>query len=200
MTPIKVYYLSADPYQCASYHCNAHVSYCILRYTQLLAWAYYDDEGNPVITEASLNKLPKGFKFPKWHSRLSKCAWAKWVKESPKNFEYLWSVLYELVTTHYHALGDKKPHAFRQFINWMPTNQPKLFKTGELTKPPLEFGKYNDFLKPAQYIPTDSQTANLYRYYYAITKSNSAVWKPKRIEPDWFNKYKQYVQSNDYHF
>lgn len=172
---MKIYFLDSDPYQCAKYHCDKHISIRILETSNILCSAHIfsdDPVSNGQIdyrTEA-LENLP--MTITSRIALIQDNQHCVWVRESIQNYRWL-SELGWALCQEYTIRWDKK-HKYEIYIQWLRVNEPKLPDIG-LTKFRL--------LIPSQYEGDDPIES--YRKYYIGDKARIAKWT-KREKPHWF--------------
>ena len=176
---MNIFYLNADPSQCAKEHIDKHVVKMILEYGQLMSTAHRLLDGIPYT-----GKTLKGRNIQRWllpdnrESILWKASHVKhpsniWLRSSSQHYKWLFNLWCEMLTEYTHRYG--KQHAASRMKDWfkvLPSNIPS---TGWFTDPTPAM--------PEEYKSSD--VISSYRNYYKGSKRTIASWK-NRDTPTWF--------------
>lgn len=178
---MNIFYLHNDPKVCAEMHLDKHVVKMILEYCQLLSTAHRVIDGIQVsavsrtgrkVTRWLLNDERENVIYLATHINHPS---AVWVRQSDKNYDWLYSLLQELMTEYTHRYG--KIHACSK-LGVLLGSLPKNISMRPFTEPTPAM--------PEQYkVPGDSVTS--YRNYYIHDKERIAKWT-KRDMPKWFDE------------
>lgn len=176
---MNIFYLSADPKECAQQHCDKHVVKMIIEYAQLLSTAHRVLDG---IEYSELTK--NGRQIKRWlvkdsrENKLYKASHinhpsAIWVRQSCGNYDYLYKLFVELCDEYTHRYG-KKHETDRKLRNILALN-PENLKCGKMTVVP-------------QAMPNTCKRSDPiegYKNYYITEKKNFAKWT-NRLTPKWY--------------
>ncbi len=183
---MKIYFLDSDPYQCAKYHCDKHISIRILETSNILCSAHVFSDGH--ISNNQINYESEAFQHLPWAMTFKipldqDNPHRNWVRESIQNYRWL-SDFGCALCQEYTFRWDKK-HKYEIYLQWLRVNEPKLPDIG-LTKFRL--------LMPSQYEGDDPIES--YRKYYIGVKARIAKWT-KREKPRWFTETKDDLIKGD---
>ena len=179
---MNVFYLSAYEDMCAQMHCDSHCSKMIIEYAQLMSTAHRTMDG-----EMYYGLTKNGRKIKRWkmdddvmETTLYKASHINhpsgiWVRQSAKNYRWLYRMWTELNTEFMWRYGKDVPHESYRKLNELLFDIPKNMKEGVFTEP-----------TPA--MPDDVKNESslvAYRDYYVKYKQHLASWKRRGI-PDWY--------------
>lgn len=176
---MNIFYLDHDVTKCAEMHNDKHVVKMILEYAQLLSTAHRVLDGT---LSTGLSKT--GRKQTRYvlsgdlESMLYSATHlnhpsAVWVRQSDKNYDWLFAMFQALMTEYTHRYG--KVHAtsrLEPYLARVPKNIPQ--------KP---FTEPTPAMPDEVKVPGDSIKS--YRNYYINNKPHLASWK-KRNKPEWY--------------
>lgn len=178
---MNIFYLDNDPKVCAQMHLDKHVVKMILEYCQLLSTAHRVLDGNQVsalsktgrkVTRWILNDERESVIYSATHINHPS---AVWVRQSDKNYDWLYSLLQELMTEYTHRYG--KIHAcskLEMMLAMLPKNIPNQPFTEPTPAMPDEYKVSGDSIQS-------------YKNYYIHEKHRFAKWT-KRNTPIWFTE------------
>jgi hypothetical protein len=178
---MNIFYLHNDPRICAEMHNDKHCVKMILEYAQLLSTAHRVLDG--VITEgfSPSGRKRKTYKLSDSREDILYSAThinhpsAVWVRQSDKNYDWLFSLYQELMNEYTYRYG--KVHACS-----------KLEMT--LAKVPNNIS-HKPFTEPTPAMPDEykilGNSIESYRSYYINSKSHLAKWKERQI-PEWYQE------------
>lgn len=180
---MNIFYLNHDTKQCAEYHVDRHVTKMVLEYAQLLSTAHRVLDGVSTIGLTSTGRKKTSFVLSDARDAILYSAThinhpsAIWVRQSDKNYDWLFSLFQALMTEYTYRYG--KTHAcskLEMFLARIPNNIPQ--------KP---------FTEPTPAMPPELKvTGNSiasYKNYYIQSKQHLASWQGKtnsRPVPQWF--------------
>jgi len=182
---MNIFYLSAYEDMCAQMHCDSHCSKMIIEYAQLMSTAHRVLDG-----EEYTDLTKNGRKIKRWRldgewgrnrePYLYKACHvnhpsAIWVRQSAKNYRWLYRMWTELNTEFMWRYGKNVPHESYRKLNDILFTTPYNMKEGVWTEP-----------TPA--MPDDVKNESslvAYRDYYIKYKQHLASWK-RRGAPDWY--------------
>lgn len=178
---MNIFILDLDPYLCAKYHCNKHITKMVVEHCQILGSIAYTARGinrKAEISSEFVNKFFQG--FPRSLNgnphpygigyRNHPCT--QWTAKSLDNYLWLTQLTDEMCKEYTRRYGRK--HACEDINQWYLKNRPNLPKLG---------------LTPfAQAMPADCKDADpvkAYRTYYKNYKKDFAKW-PEGMTPHWW--------------
>ena len=177
---MNIFYLDNDPKTCAIEHVDKHVVKMILEYGQLLSTAHRVCDGYPDIgISASGRKRKVWLLADDRNERLCAATHinhpsASWVRESDKNYMWLYDLFLYLQSEYTHRYG--KIHSFERLISplsKLPRNIPMGVPFSE--PPPAMPDKYKVI----------GDSIQSYHNYYMGEKRHFANWKSREI-PLWY--------------
>ena len=181
---MNIFYLHNDPETCAQMHNDKHCIKMILEYAQLLSTAHRvldgvltTDRGGATGRQRTTYILSDSRDALLYRATHINHPSAIWVRQSDKNYDWLYSMFVALMDEYTHRYG--KIHATSRLeleLAKLPTNIPQ----GPFTEPTPAMP---DDVK----VPGDSIKS--YRSYYINNKTHLASWRGKinsRNIPDWF--------------
>ena len=177
---MNIFYLSRDPKQCASEHCDKHVVKMILEYAQLLSTAHRVLDGSQSVGVSKTGRKQTRYVLPDVRDTALYSAThinhpsAVWVRQSEKNYHYLHLLLYyscKEYTRRYGKVHKVERDDILGQLYAMPANIPQ----GTFTEPPPAMP---DYCKVA------GDSVASYKNYYINEKKRFATWKTKA--PEWF--------------
>lgn len=175
---MNVFYLSRNPKQCASEHCDKHVVKMIIEYAQLLSTAHRFLDGDLVIGKTKTGRNAKRWVLPDGRdSRLYLASHinhpdAVWARESCGNYEYLYKLFIATCDEYTKRYG--KVHETDRKLRGILALEPENIECGEFAEPPQcmpDYCKHED-------------TIQAYRNYYINEKRDFAKWKTQI--PEWY--------------
>jgi hypothetical protein len=176
---MNIFYLDHDVTKCAEMHNDKHVVKMILEYAQLLSTAHRVLDGTIVVGHSDTGR--KQSRYVLYDSR-DKLLYASthinhpsavWVRQSDKNYSWLFEMFESLLEEYTYRYGKK--HACEKLV-WALEVRPNNIPRGNFTEPTPAMP---DEVK----IVGDSIAS--YRNYYINNKSHLAKWK-KRPVPLWY--------------
>ncbi len=168
---MKIYFLDSDPYQCAQYHCDKHISIRILETSNILCSAHVHISNNQINYESeAFQHLPWAitFKIPLAQDNPH----CNWIRESIQNYRWLSELGCALCQEYTFRWGRK--HKYEICLQWLRLNEPNL--------PDIELTRFQ-LLMPSEYKSDDPIES--YRKYYIADKTRIAKWT-RREKPYWF--------------
>lgn len=157
----NVFVLSKDAKECAQFHCDAHVRKMVIEYAQLMSEAHF------ILDEVGHEQDARFCKpFNPNHPR------SKWVRESRKNYEWLYKLWVELNWEYVSRFG-KENAIYRRCVD-------------VLISPP-ESLEDNGFTRPALAMPDHIKMTSVidsYRYYY-VSEKDRLLKYTNASEPKW---------------
>lgn len=177
---MNIFYLSHNPKTCAKQHLDKHCVKMIVEYAQLLSTAHRMLDGDQWTDRTANGRRIKRWKHPTLDDVLYKASHvnhpsAVWVRQSRKNYDYLYQLFIELCREYQYRYG--RVHATQSLLAPVLSQSPKNIPDGDFTQPTPAM--------PDQY-KTDCSIAS-YRQYYIQDKAYIAVWT-KREVPEWFGE------------
>lgn len=162
---MNVFVLHLDPYLCATYHADKHVSKMLVEYAQLMSTAHRELDGDEYADKNGLYKATH---------RNHPCA--VWVRQSSANYEWLYRMWRYLHKEFQHRRG--KSHKTFDTLSaalWVsPDNCPLV--------PVTPFA----LCMPDEY-KVDGDAVMSYRNYYRYGKSDVVSWNWANNTPDWMD-------------
>ena len=182
---MNIFYLDNNPRVCAEMHNDKHVVKMILEYAQLLSTAHRVLDGTPTIVRSTTTGrkqtryvLPDERESVLYSATHVNHPSAVWVRQSDKNYDWLYSLYQELMNEYTYRYG--KVHACSRleiFLGNLPKNIPQ--------KP---FTEPTPAMPEECIVPGDSIAS--YRKYYINNKTHLAKWKMREV-PEWYTIFKQ---------
>jgi hypothetical protein len=176
---MNIFYLDHDPILCAQYHADKHTVKMILEYAQLLSTAHRVLDGHERTVLSSSGRKKKVWHLDDERDSVLYSAThlnhpsAVWVRQSDKNYDWLFAMFQALMTEYTHRYG--KVHATSRLESYL-ARVPKNISQKPFTEPTPAMP---DEVK----VPGDSIKS--YRNYYINNKPHLASWK-KRNKPEWY--------------
>ena len=177
---MNIFYLSRDPKQCASEHCDKHVVKMILEYAQLRSTAHriLDGDVRTGISKTGRKQttyvLPDHREFKLYRATHANHPSAIWARQSVDNYMYLHRLLHYTCKEYTRRYG-KVHKVEREGILDSLYLHPLALTKREFTEPPPAMP---DYCKVA------GDSVASYRKYYINEKKRFATWKTKA--PEWF--------------
>jgi len=177
---MNIFYLDHDVTKCAEMHNDKHVVKMILEYAQLLSTAHRVLDGTLSTGLSKTGRKQTRYVLPDDRESMLYSAThlnhpsAVWVRQSDKNYDWLFAMFQALMTEYTHRYG--KTHAtsrLETYLARVPKNIPQKGFTEPTPAMPDEVK-----------IPGDSIKS--YRNYYINNKVHLASWKKRQV-PEWFN-------------
>ena len=179
---VNIFYLDEDAKTSAMMHVDSHASKMIIEYAQLMSTAHRVLDGKQVKRLSKKNRLLTTYDHPEPqldHTLYKSChvnhPSGIWVRQSAKNYRWLYRMWTELNTEFMWRYGKDVPHESYRKLNELLFDIPKNMKEGVFTEP-----------TPA--MPDDVKNESslvAYRDYYVKYKQHLASWKRRGI-PDWY--------------
>lgn len=183
---MNVFYLDPDPQACARMHIDKHVVKMIIEYAQLLSTAHRVIDG-----EYWTGRTTNGRRIARYfhpdpiaNSILYKATHinhpsAKWVRESDKNYEWLYNMWYELCNEYTYRYARK--HATFEKLEYPLVIPPlKISTEKNFSEPPAAMGEFSECI-------VKDNAVESYRNYYWTGKRSFAKWTRRSI-PDWWKQ------------
>ena len=176
---MNIFYLDHDVTKCAEMHNDKHVVKMILEYAQLLSTAHRVLDGTLIDGYSKTGRKQKRYVLS---GNLDSILYASthinhpsavWVRQSDKNYSWLFEMFESLLEEYTYRYGKK--HACEKLV-WALEVRPNNIPRGNFTEPTPAMP---DDVK----IPGDSIKS--YRHYYINNKTHLANWK-KRTTPEWY--------------
>ena len=176
---MNIFYLDHDVTKCAEMHNDKHVVKMILEYAQLLSTAHRVLDGTLIDGYSKTGRKQKRYVLS---GNLDSILYASthinhpsavWVRQSDKNYSWLFEMFESLLEEYTYRYGKK--HACEKLV-WALEVRPNNIPRGNFTEPTPAMP---DDVK----IPGDSIKS--YRNYYINNKTHLANWK-KRTTPEWY--------------
>ena len=183
---MNIFYLSAYPNMCAEMHVDRHCSKMIIEYAQLMSTAHRVLDGE----EYTERSFKSGRKVKRWRLAgelgrnrepyLYKACHvnhpsAIWVRQSAKNYRWLYELWSELNSEYMYRYDKDEPHMSFRKLDSLLRQTPRNLPEGVFTE-------------PTQAMPDDVKNEEssvlAYREYYIKYKQHLASWK-KREMPHW---------------
>ncbi len=178
---MNIFYLHSDPKVCAEWAVDKHCVKMILESAQLLSTAHRLLDGIEGVGHSASGRRKKVWILPDIQDYTLYSAThvnhpcAVWVRESARNYTWLWSYLNEHCKEYTYRYG--KIHKVEQSglldaLNQLPKNIPRL-----INRTPVPS------CMDAKYIISNDAVTN-YRNYYKVGKAHLHAWK-NRQPPEW---------------
>lgn len=178
---VNIFYLDEDAKTSAMMHVDSHASKMIIEYAQLMSTAHRVLDGKQVKRLSKKNRLLTTYDHPDPeldHTLYKSChvnhPSGIWVRQSKKNYRWLYEMWTELNTEFMYRYDKNVPHESYRKLKWALFSPPENMPEGEFTE-------------PLQAMPDDvknESSITAYRDYYIKYKQHLASWK-KRGMPDW---------------
>ena len=178
---MNIFYLHEDAKTSAEMHVDSHASKMIIEYAQLMSTAHRVLDGKQVKRLSKKNRLLTTYDHPDPqldHTLYKSChvnhPSGIWVRQSKKNYRWLYEMWTELNTEFMYRYDKNVPHESYRKLNWALFSPPENMPEGVFTE-------------PLQAMPDDvknESSITAYRDYYIKYKQHLASWK-KRGMPDW---------------
>lgn len=162
-------------------HVDSHASKMIIEYAQLMSTAHRVLDGKQVKRLSKKNRLLTTYDHPDPqldHTLYKSChvnhPSGIWVRQSKKNYRWLYEMWTELNTEFMYRYDKNVPHESYRKLKWALFSPPENMPEGEFTE-------------PLQAMPDDvknDSSITAYRDYYIKYKQHLASWK-KRGMPTW---------------
>ena len=114
---MNIFYLDKDAKESAMMHCDSHASKMIVEYAQLMSTAHRVCDGKEVRRLSKANRLLKTYDHPEPeldHTLYKSChvnhPSAIWVRQSKKNYRWLYELWTELNTEFMYRYDKDVPH------------------------------------------------------------------------------------------
>ena len=180
---MNIFYLSPSPRTCAIMHNNSHCSKMIIEYAQLMSTAHRVLDGEEYYGRTKNNRKIKRWRLnSELENILYKASHVNhpsgiWVRQSRKNYLWLYELWKELNNEFMYRYEHDKPHeSFRKLKD-------------ALYMPPMNISN-GRWTEPTPAMPDDVKNKSsivAYRNYYIKYKQHLAKWR-KRKEPEWYVK------------
>ena len=178
---MNIFYLHEDAKTSAEMHVDSHASKMIIEYAQLMSTAHRVLDGKQVKRLSKKNRLLTTYDHPDPqldHTLYKSChvnhPSGIWVRQSKKNYRWLYEMWTELNTEFMYRYDKNVPHESYRKLKWALFSPPENMPEGVFTE-------------PLQAMPDDvknESSITAYRDYYIKYKQHLASWK-KRGMPDW---------------
>ena len=178
---MNIFYLHEDAKTSAEMHVDSHASKMIIEYAQLMSTAHRVLDGKQVKRLSKKNRLLTTYDHPDPqldHTLYKSChvnhPSGIWVRQSKKNYRWLYEMWTELNTEFMYRYDKIVPHESYRKLKWALFSPPENMPEGEFTE-------------PLQAMPDDvknDSSITAYRDYYIKYKQHLASWK-KRGMPTW---------------
>ncbi len=178
---VNIFYLDEDAKTSAMMHVDSHASKMIIEYAQLMSTAHRVLDGKQVKRLSKKNRLLTTYDHPDPeldHTLYKSChvnhPSGIWVRQSKKNYRWLYEMWTELNTEFMYRYDKNVPHESYRKLKWALFSPPENMPEGVFTE-------------PLQAMPDDvknESSITAYRDYYIKYKQHLASWK-KRGMPDW---------------
>jgi len=178
---MNIFYLHEDAKTSAMMHVDSHASKMIIEYAQLMSTAHRVLDGKQVKRLSKKNRLLTTYDHPDPqldHTLYKSChvnhPSGIWVRQSKKNYRWLYEMWTELNTEFMYRYDKIVPHESYRKLKWALFSPPENMPEGVFTE-------------PLQAMPDDvknNSSITAYRDYYIKYKQHLASWK-KRGMPDW---------------
>jgi len=178
---MNIFYLDEDAKTSAMMHVDSHASKMIIEYAQLMSTAHRVLDGKQVKRLSKKNRLLTTYDHPDPqldHTLYKSChvnhPSGIWVRQSKKNYRWLYEMWTELNTEFMYRYDKNVPHESYRKLKWALFSPPENMPEGVFTE-------------PLQAMPDDvknESSITAYRDYYIKYKQHLASWK-KRGMPDW---------------
>ena len=178
---MNIFYLHEDAKTSAEMHVDSHASKMIIEYAQLMSTAHRVLDGKQVKRLSKKNRLLTTYDHPDPqldHTLYKSChvnhPSGIWVRQSKKNYRWLYEMWTELNTEFMYRYDKNVPHESYRKLKWALFSPPENMPEGVFTE-------------PLQAMPDDvknDSSITAYRDYYIKYKQHLASWK-KRGMPIW---------------
>ena len=178
---VNIFYLDEDAKTSAMMHVDSHASKMIIEYAQLMSTAHRVLDGKQVKRLSKKNRLLTTYDHPDPqldHTLYKSChvnhPSGIWVRQSKKNYRWLYEMWTELNTEFMYRYDKNVPRESYRKLKWALFSPPENMPEGVFTE-------------PLQAMPDDvknESSITAYRDYYIKYKQHLASWK-KRGMPDW---------------
>jgi len=178
---MNIFYLHEDAKTSAIMHVDSHASKMIIEYAQLMSTAHRVLDGKQVKRLSKKNRLLTTYDHPDPqldHTLYKSChvnhPSGIWVRQSKKNYRWLYEMWTELNTEFMYRYDKIVPHESYRKLKWALFSPPENMPEGVFTE-------------PLQAMPDDvknDSSITAYRDYYIKYKQHLASWK-KRGMPTW---------------
>jgi len=178
---MNIFYLHENAKKSAEMHVDSHASKMIIEYAQLMSTAHRVLDGKQVKRLSKKNRLLTTYDHPDPeldHTLYKSChvnhPSGIWVRQSKKNYRWLYEMWTELNTEFMYRYDKNVPHESYRKLKWALFSPPENMPEGVFTE-------------PLQAMPDDvknESSITAYRDYYIKYKQHLASWK-KRGMPDW---------------
>jgi len=178
---MNIFYLHEDAKTSAMMHVDSHASKMIIEYAQLMSTAHRVLDGKQVKRLSKKNRLLTTYDHPDPqldHTLYKSChvnhPSGIWVRQSKKNYRWLYEMWTELNTEFMYRYDKIVPHESYRKLKWALFSPPENMPEGVFTE-------------PLQAMPDDvknESSITAYRDYYIKYKQHLASWK-KRGMPTW---------------
>jgi hypothetical protein len=178
---MNIFYLHEDAKTSAMMHVDSHASKMIIEYAQLMSTAHRVLDGKQVKRLSKKNRLLTTYDHPDPqldHTLYKSChvnhPSGIWVRQSKKNYRWLYEMWTELNTEFMYRYDKIIPHESYRKLKWALFSPPENMPEGVFTE-------------PLQAMPDDvknDSSITAYRDYYIKYKQHLASWK-KRGMPTW---------------
>ena len=178
---MNIFYVHEDAKTSAEMHVDSHASKMIIEYAQLMSTAHRVLDGKQVKRLSKKNRLLTTYDHPDPeldHTLYKSChvnhPSGIWVRQSKKNYRWLYEMWTELNKEFMYRYDKNVPHESYRKLKWALFSPPENMPEGVFTE-------------PLQAMPDDvknESSITAYRDYYIKYKKHLASWK-KRGMPDW---------------
>ena len=178
---MNIFYLHENAKTSAEMHVDSHASKMIIEYAQLMSTAHRVLDGKQVKRLSKKNRLLTTYDHPDPqldHTLYKSChvnhPSGIWVRQSKKNYRWLYEMWTELNTEFMYRYDKNVPHESYRKLKWALFSPPENMPEGVFTE-------------PLQAMPDDvknDSSITAYRDYYIKYKQHLASWK-KRGMPSW---------------
>jgi hypothetical protein len=178
---MNIFYLHEDAKTSAMMHVDSHASKMIIEYAQLMSTAHRVLDGKQVKRLSKKNRLLTTYDHPDPqldHTLYKSChvnhPSGIWVRQSKKNYRWLYEMWTEQNTEFMYRYDKIVPHESYRKLKWALFSPPENMPEGVFTE-------------PLQAMPDDvknDSSITAYRDYYIKYKQHLASWK-KRGMPTW---------------
>lgn len=180
---MNIFHLDRDPVVAARMMCDKHVVKMIVEYAQLMSTAHRVLDGAPYIAKTKNGRNIKRWMLPgpaeerlKYKASHVNHPSAIWVRQSAKNYRWIYKHFQELCKEYTHRYGKKhKTDEKLNFMLWFaPKNIDQVTGLTEFAQAMPDYCKRED--------PVDA-----YRNYYLNEKRSFAKWT-NREKPYWWKE------------
>ena len=178
---MNIFYLHENEKKSAEMHVDSHASKMCIEYAQLMSTAHRVLDGKQVKRLSKNNRLITTYDHPDPqldHTLYKSChvnhPSAIWVRQSKKNYRWLYELWTELNTEFMYRYDKDVYHESYRKLKWALFSPPENMPEGVFTE-------------PLQAMPDDvknDSSITAYRDYYIKYKQHLASWK-KRGMPTW---------------